>query len=186
MNSVVKPPLRLSLSKVRLATEADVDELSVFAGNSYRQAYCELDDAEEIDAYVAENFSPGRIRELHAQPGSQFLLIESTTEIPELLGYAHTRLAQPNHHQIAQYPMQLVRLYLDQQHKARGLGSELMRAVIAQARAQGCDALWLGVYSLNTAAMAFYQRWGFTQVGLIEFVFAGRSYMDPMLELKLH
>ena len=171
---------------LRAANTADLAALSLFAGASYRAAYCEFDDADEITAYVAENFSVERLQHLHAQSESQFLIAETATEASmQILGYAHTRLGRPQSATSAQHPMQLVRLYLDPGQKGRGIGSILMRAVIEQAKNQSCDAIWLGVYSLNRPALAFYQRWGFVQIGMTEFVFAGRSYMDPLLELTL-
>lgn len=176
-----QPPIQSKLV-LRAANTADLAALSLFAGASYRAAYCEFDDADEISDYVAEHFSIERLQHLHAQVESQFLIAETSKQI---LGYAHTRLGRPESATSAQHPMQLVRLYLDPSQKGRGIGSILMRAVIEQAKNQSCDAIWLGVYSLNRPALAFYQRWGFVQIGMTEFVFAGRSYMDPLLELTL-
>lgn len=171
---------------VRTANVDDLPMLSKFAGASYRDAYREFDDADEINDYIAENFSHERLRQLHTQPESQFLLAHaSLAGSSRLVGYAHTRLARPELALAASKPMQLVRLYLDPTQKGLGIGSVLMRAVIELAEASACDAIWLGVYSRNLPAMAFYQRWGFAQIGMTEFVFAGRSYMDPLLELKL-
>ena len=169
---------------MRPATAADLAALSQFAGDSYRAAYCEFDDAAEIDDYVAENFSLARLQQLHTQQQSHFLIAERTGTT-QIVGYSHSRLGRPDTAICAQNPMQLVRLYLDPHQKGLGIGSVLMRAVIEHAKAQDCDAIWLGVYSLNKAALAFYHHWGFAPAGLIEFVFAGRSYLDPMLELKL-
>jgi diamine N-acetyltransferase len=40
-----------------------------------------------------------------------------------------------------------------------------MTAVIERARQQGADQVWLGVWEHNPRAIAFYRKWGFSEVG---------------------
>ena len=46
--------------------------------------------------------------------------------------------------------------------RGQGIGQEMMAEVCALARAFGCTDLQLGVYPQNDAAVAFYQKCGFT------------------------
>lgn len=46
--------------------------------------------------------------------------------------------------------------------RGQGIGTEMMGDVRALARAFGCTDLQLGVYPQNDAAVAFYQKCGFT------------------------
>ena len=46
--------------------------------------------------------------------------------------------------------------------RGQGIGQEMMAEVCALARAFGCADLQLGVYPQNDAAVAFYQKCGFT------------------------
>ncbi len=50
--------------------------------------------------------------------------------------------------------------------RARGLGSTLLDAVLAQARERGAGGLFLEVRVSNTAARQLYERAGFRAVGL--------------------
>lgn len=50
---------------------------------------------------------------------------------------------------------------VDESLRNRGIGTEMMSAVRAIARAYGCTDLQLGVYPQNNEALAFYQKCGF-------------------------
>jgi ribosomal protein S18 acetylase RimI-like enzyme len=49
--------------------------------------------------------------------------------------------------------------------RGRGVGSALMAAAIAWARAQGLHKLSLGVFAHNTAGFALYRKYGFVEEG---------------------
>ncbi|MGE0046818.1 MAG: N-acetyltransferase family protein, partial [Hyphomonadaceae bacterium] len=64
---------------------------------------------------------------------------------------------------------ELHRLYVVQEAKGAGVADALMRWTIEQAKAQGADTLYLGVYQGNERAQRFYARYGFEVVGEYEF-----------------
>lgn len=49
---------------------------------------------------------------------------------------------------------------VDERHRSRGIGTQMVDDVKALARAFGCTDLQLGVYPQNDAAVAFYQKCG--------------------------
>jgi ribosomal protein S18 acetylase RimI-like enzyme len=48
--------------------------------------------------------------------------------------------------------------------RSRGIGSQLLDAVVAEARAAGCASVWLTTTNDNLDALRFYQRRGFRLV----------------------
>jgi ribosomal protein S18 acetylase RimI-like enzyme len=54
-----------------------------------------------------------------------------------------------------------------------------------EARAHGHDVLWLGVWEHNARARAFYARWGFSEVGEMNFLLGSDPQRDLVLALKL-
>ena len=64
----------------------------------------------------------------------------------------------------------------------RGTGTMLMDWALARARALGCDAVQLSVYSENHGAQRFYERYGFTKVG--EYGFPVGKTVDHEFILK--
>ncbi|MBN2472383.1 MAG: GNAT family N-acetyltransferase [Anaerolineae bacterium] len=55
---------------------------------------------------------------------------------------------------------------LDSLHEGRGIGSALIAAVVAAARAAGCRRVWLVTTNDNLHALGFYQRRGFRLVAV--------------------
>lgn len=55
---------------------------------------------------------------------------------------------------------------VDRRHHRHGHGARLLRQVIATARAAGAARLLLEVRPANTQAIAFYQSFGFAQIGV--------------------
>ena len=53
-----------------------------------------------------------------------------------------------------------------QAYRRRGLGSALLRAVLAEAQLQGLNRIELEVYTSNQPAIALYQRFGFVREGI--------------------
>ncbi len=58
-------------------------------------------------------------------------------------------------------------LTVDPEHRRRGYGSALVRALAEEARRAGADRLGLFVRTANEEAVALYDRLGFTTVGRI-------------------
>jgi len=62
----------------------------------------------------------------------------------------------------------LVSMWVAPTHRRKGVGRMLVDAVVAWARAQNVQGLWLLVTSNNDTAINFYQRLGFSLTGKTE------------------
>lgn len=58
-------------------------------------------------------------------------------------------------------------VYVHHDHRGRGLGLEVMRALIESARQRDLHALVGGIDATNTASIALHQRLGFQHVGTL-------------------
>jgi len=168
-------PSSLAVSK---AASRDASLLASFAATAFRDTYRELDDAEEIEAYVREHFTPDLVRSQIDDPRSVVLLAHLNQE---LVGYAHVKQSAAPPCVSGPDPVELVRLYLSQGMAGKGHGAQLMLTVHAHARELKCRTIWLGVYDRNVRAVAFYEKFGFVRVGGKEFLFGGRVYIDPIM-----
>ncbi|KAI8628021.1 acyl-CoA N-acyltransferase [Xylariaceae sp. FL1651] len=80
---------------------------------------------------------------------------------------------------------ELRRLYVDTTAHGRGIGSKLIAAVEAQARAEGFKQLWLTVWEDNVNAQRLYQRLGYMKVGHTDFATGGCIQTDWVLSKRL-
>lgn len=68
---------------------------------------------------------------------------------------------------------------LDSQREGRGIGTALIEAARAAARAAGCVRLWLITTNDNTAALRFYQKRGFVLAALHRDAVAASRAIKP-------
>ncbi len=134
-----------------------------------------LDMVHDVDAVAQEIADPSITHRLAADgPGGA------------LAGYA--KLKRPGwygEYSDAANPISLGQLYTAPQRTGQGIGAALMDWAIGEARAIGCDAMQLSVWSENTRAQAFYQRYGFAKIADIDFWVGNHRDDEFLYELRL-
>lgn len=168
-------------ARIRLASADDAAALARFAAQAFTDTYRDLDKVEDIADYCSEHFQPAVLAEVIADPDCTTFLAQVGEQ---LAGYAIVR-DKPPPPCVTGPAVQLWRLYLDQAFIGRRLGARLMQQAQDEARQRGAATLWLGVYDRNVRAIEFYRRFGFTQVGVSEFLFGGVLYIDPVYAAPL-
>ena len=172
-------------SFIRLAEEKDVAALVRLSIDSFRNAFEPNNPKSDIDLYVEENFSFEELRAQVLDPSNLFMLLfkESITEQSSRpVGYAKLRMALPESCVTGDRPIEISRLYLDASAIGKGLGSDLMQACLAEAKARGYQTVWLGVWEYNQRAIAFYKRWDFKIVGSHPFQQGTETQTDLVMQ----
>ena len=159
-------PLRISLAKANAATAAQLADLG---RQTFQDTFGTTNTAEDMAAYLAANFGPEQqMTELQDRENT-FLLAHMQNE---LVGYAKLRdnsalgLAEGKD---PDGQLEIAALYVAEDWIGTGLGAALMRASLALAEQLHCTAVVLGVWEKNDRARAFYQRFGFREVGEHDF-----------------
>jgi len=163
---------------IRNAAPHDVADLVEMAAKTFRDTYCEIVDPQDMEDYVTTALTSDYFLPHVDDPSSSLLLAIAGAR---LVGYALvTRSAPPSC--VNRYsPVELARIYLRREVIGKGYGAALMRVVQAEARRLRADGIWLGVYDRNLRARAFYQRWGFIDVGIQQFMLGDKIYADPIM-----
>jgi predicted GNAT superfamily acetyltransferase len=150
--------------KIRYGTTDDAKMLAELGAKTFYDTFAKDNTPENIEAYLKASFSPEiQFNEL-SEPDNIFLIVESEN-IPK--------------------PLEIRRIYATQEHLGKGVGKELMQATIREARARGCDCVWLGVWEKNQRAIDFYKKWGFREVGTHSFSVGNDPQNDYVMELVL-
>ena len=82
--------------------------------------------------------------------------------------------------------LELKRIYLLGKFQGSGVGKRLVSAAIEHSRAVGAKRLLLGVYAHNEAAIGFYKRLGFRNLGTRKFNVGGKDYDDDIMGMWLN
>ena len=159
-------PLRISLAKANAATAAQLADLG---RQTFLETYTAQNTPENLAAFVAQTFGPDiQLAELQ-DPEITFLLAQMQGEP---VGYAKLRDNSALGLSEGQNPagrLEIKQLYVRDDWQGTGLGAALMRGILALAEQLHCSAVVLGVWEKNDKARAFYQRFGFREIGQHEF-----------------
>src|SRR5204863_2276332 len=153
---------------IRPASVNDPTMLADFGARLFEQAFGAVNKPEDMREYLASAFSAEiQTSELADPERATFIAADSGGQP---IGYAMVRRNRTTDGVVGAAPGELQRIYVDQPWHGRGVADALMRRCIEQARAWGCDVFWLGVWQTNSRAIAFYERSGFTRVGVAIFM----------------
>jgi GNAT superfamily N-acetyltransferase len=167
---------------IRYASPQDAGLLADLGAKTFIHTYAESNPFENIEAYVQDSFSPEKQAAEIADPANLFLIAEIKGQV---FGYAQLTSSSHSPRLANQNPVELVRIYLLPEFIGKGLGSRLMQACLQEARAKDHDAIWLGVWEHNPRAIAFYQKWGFKQIGTQQFTLGADLQTDWIMALDL-
>ncbi|GIO37443.1 hypothetical protein J41TS12_23040 [Paenibacillus antibioticophila] len=81
--------------------------------------------------------------------------------------------------------LEIERIYVRTGFQGLGFGKTLIQLAIDMAKEEKKEKLWLGVWEKNERAIAFYQKWGFTQAGAHSFYMGDEKQRDYILEKPL-
>jgi ribosomal protein S18 acetylase RimI-like enzyme len=168
---------------IRYGENKDHVLLAEFGAKAFTDSFAGQNTPENMAAYISAAFSPHKQAQELAEPTSTFLIAQIEEDV---VGYARL-LAGPAPNCVSgDNPIELVRIYADQNWIGMGIGSALMQASLDEARKQDHDTIWLGVWEHNPRAIAFYQKWGFNEVGSHHFQLGNEQQLDMIMQRSLH
>ncbi|MCW4456702.1 GNAT family N-acetyltransferase [Microbacterium sp. MPKO10] len=175
------------MTAVRQADASDAAELSALAVETFRLA-CPPDMApEDIDAFTRENLSPERFESFLTDPTQVLLAAENDGA---LVGYTLLIDRPPSDPHVdeavtARPAVELNKVYVRSRAHGSGAAGALMRATLDTALTHGARGVWLGVNQLNSRAVRFYEKSGFSVVGTRRFKVGDRWCDDFVMQAVL-
>jgi ribosomal protein S18 acetylase RimI-like enzyme len=147
---------------IREARAEDIHPLAAFARLTYARAFGESLAAGDLEHHLAHRLSDAYF----AQAFKEDAILLACD--PDLIGFAQIGAAEVDG--AAPGDAMLRRLFVHPARQSAGVGSLLMRAVLAHPRLEGARCLYLDVWGENHGALRLYERFGFTVVGTVPFV----------------
>ena len=154
-------------------TPDDVEAVSALARVVWQATYPSLISQAQIDAMLADRYSPTVMREQLDDPGHAWWV---THEDGQPVAFAHALRDAMG--------CKIDKLYVHPARQHRGLGAALVRAVESWARANHIDRLWLQVNRGNTQAIRAYEKYGFRIVASRVFDIGNGYVMDDHIMEK--
>ncbi|MBL7943649.1 MAG: GNAT family N-acetyltransferase [Flavobacteriales bacterium] len=168
--------------QIRKAGKEDLSLLCRLGRQTFIEAYAAQNDPQNMERYLAENFTDETtLAELHTAD-SDFFILEYKSEP---VGYARTRNAEIVHQLEDRRYAELARLYMLDTHHRLGLGRHLLQHCIDFLGSAGYNTVWLGVWKKNEKAIAFYEAFGFRIFGEHIFPFGNENQSDWIMRYDI-
>lgn len=167
---------------IRRGTLADADLLSELGARTFSETFAADNTPEDLATYMATSFNVAQQTAELEDPASTFLIAEVDGRAA---GYARLYDAEPPTGVTGTNPVELVRLYVSRDWLGRGIGEQLMRACLDEARGAGHETIRLGVWERNARAQAFYRKWEFHEIGEHTFKLGADLQRDILMERTL-
>jgi GNAT superfamily N-acetyltransferase len=164
----------------RDAGPEDAPILSALGRETFTETFGHLYTPENLAAFL-ESHSQERWR---AELGDPRFRVRLAQEDGQAAAYA--KLGPPSLPFETKRPCtELRQFYVLRTWHGSGVAAELMRWVLAEARAQRAEELYLSVFVDNHRARRFYARYGFEQVGTYAFMVGTHADEDLIMRLEL-
>jgi ribosomal protein S18 acetylase RimI-like enzyme len=174
-------------------TVAEAAMLASLSRRTFEPAFAAQNTPEDMEAYMSEAFTEQRLTE-ELQDKNSIFYVATLDGIP--VGYSKLRRnSLPDNQeestpmassaQIPEMYMELQRIYVLPDTKGSGIGKRLMEQCLQTARREGMKILWLGVWEHNTAAIAFYEKWGFERFGSHVFLLGSDAQTDLLMKREV-
>lgn len=167
---------------IREADAKDIDALRAIGRRTFLEAFGQANTMADMDQYLTERFSREQILGEYQDPGSRFFLAELDGQAA---GYLKVNRGTAQTEAMGEKAMEIERVYVLQELHRKGIGGLLMEQAYRVAKEWQAEWIWLGVWEHNPAAIAFYERCGFTRFGEHVFQLGGDAQTDVLMRKDL-
>jgi diamine N-acetyltransferase len=167
---------------LRQLNETDLPALQAISIATFESNYASLNDPVQFQLHLERSFNAAQLLSELKDPTILFFFAEQGAEV---LGYCKLRSPAP----LASKPdlacLELARIYVSEPYQKWGIGKMFLEKAKSLARAQGRQAIWLGVWTQNAKAIDWYERQGFQAVGKHTFMLGDEAQEDFVYCLEL-
>lgn len=167
---------------IRPLTVEDIPVLRELAIRIYRETFSHNNTAENMEAFLATDYSLESFRSEFAEDGSLYFFAEEAG-VP--VGYLRLRKSTEAESLLGSNTIELHRLYIDPAHQGKRIGTILMEYALELAKGMGVDWIWLGVWEKNPKAQKFYDHWGFERFSQHVFQMGQEAQIDWLLKKRV-
>ena len=162
------------------ATIADAAALATLGADSFTQTFGHLYAPADLALFLDNH----TVAAWSAELGDPSFAVRIAEEAGAMIGYA--KMGPPHlPFTPTSAAAELRQLYVLKPWHGAGVAAALIEWVIATARSQGADELYLSVFTDNHRARRFYERHGFEAVGIYAFMVGTHADEDIVMKLKL-
>ena len=165
--------------RITSLTVSDVSILRGIARDTFIETFSEANKAEDMDRYLAKNFSEDQLARELSNPNSFFYVAEVNGNV---VGYLKLNTAHAQTEPQAADALEIERIYVLSNYHGNGVGQALYHHAMSVAEDRKASYVWLGVWEHNHRALRFYEKNGFTAFGTHIFQLGNDQQTDILMQ----
>ncbi|WP_394939577.1 GNAT family N-acetyltransferase [Psychromicrobium sp. YIM B11713] len=171
----------------RRAVLVDRDALVELAALSFPHSAPPGTDPVNLQHHIDQQLNAEKFAWYLCHPEVTVLVAE---EDGALLGYSVTVAAPSQDSEVVAAlsltpAVELSKFFVHPERFGAGIAAGLMKTTLQEAAGSGAQGIWLGVSSVNERAIRFYQKNGFSRVGMKSFLFGTVLERDFVMQRSL-
>jgi len=170
------------LKNIKICKLNQLDLLRDISIETYRDTFSDSNSEALMAQYFQDALNKEKLQAELNHPDSTFYFIYFAEKVAGFLK-VNIMSAQTDIKDINAFEIE--RFYIRQSFLRKGLGKQLMDFACDLARKKNKKFVWLGVWENNLAALHFYKKMGFYQIGAHPFNMAGDIQTDLLLQKDL-
>ena len=148
---------------IRPLTADDAGALSVIAKQTFYDTFVGTCSADDMQSFLDQYFNEAKLSAELNTPGHHIFFAE---ENGKPVGYLQFMEDYSGFPMMKKWKaLELKRIYVSKEFHGKGIAQQLMDFIIAYAKTNNYEVVWLGVWEHNLRAQRFYEKYGFVNSG---------------------
>lgn len=169
-------------NQIQLINLDQLTDLQVISRETFSDTFGKDNTPEDLEQYLSDAYSIEQLTSELQQPTTAFYFIYIENQVA---GYLKLNWGETQSEDYGSDSLEVERIYISPNFKRLGLGTELINQVSITAQQQQKNTIWLGVWENNQAALHFYKKLGFHEIGEHLFQLGSDQQRDIIMQKKI-
>lgn len=163
--------------------KSETAQLQLIGKQCFIETFGETNSEENMQKYLNESFSFGKLTSELANPFSEFYFAKFDNRA---IGYLKLNFQQAQTELQDSNAIEIERIYILKEFQNKRVGQALYNKALEVAKYKNVQYIWLGVWEKNLKAITFYKKNGFVEFDKHIFILGNDEQTDLMMKLTLH
>ncbi len=160
----------------------DLELLTTISRDTFIEAYEKDNNPDDFKTYIDSAFNYEQMKIEFDNPNSEFYFIYLEKS---LVGYFKLNQNETQGEPFGNNSLEIARIYLLKEFQGQQIGNNCLLKILELAKKYDKNWVWLSVWQLNTAAILFYERFGFKKFDIQVFYVGNDRQIDWLMRLDL-
>lgn len=168
--------------EIREGVAGDAYTLANIGTQSFREAYGPHSNDDDLESHISKNFTAAVVRAEIEQHERNYLMAMIDDQAGGIAKYRHAPCPVAGGDANA---FELQQLYILATMQGHGLGGRLIRHLVNIARQADAKGVWLSAWEFADWATGFYEKFGFAEIGKVDFNLGEVTHTDLLMWMPL-